>query len=856
MKNLTLTKRLFWLIALFICLTMAVLVGYLYRQANDLTQTRAYSKAKTLHDYFISMRYIYQQQFLQSGIDLNDSTVGFLPAHASTHISDYFKDISEQHITIRNVSDRPRNKDNQADPLEEKMLHYFEKHPDENESLQLIHDPKGDYYLFSSPLRIQPFCLACHGKKEEVLPYIAQRYTSAFGYKVGDVRGLTSIKIPRESIHGDVMAFFWEETIFSLVITVFLLILMYIAIKELTKRDVEQKKELTHLVQEKTESLEQKSMELTQAYARQKHLYSVLRTIASSNQILITAYTLNELLDETAKCLFENDSFANVRILLWENGILNVRTSLGVKLEDEIDRIEQLVFEQNKHHILTQHDAELPTHRQELLRYQLSEVYCTPLKSDKYAHNVLGVLTLCTMLPSGFSQEEQAMIEELAGNIGFAINSFRQKESILKLSYYDYLTDLANKTMLTEQIRLCINACKRTHLYGALLFMDVDHFKSINDLKGHATGDKLLVMMARRLESFIEENDIVARFGGDEFAFARPNISLEIQEAAKVAESLAVSLLTAAKEPFMIDGHSFFVTLSIGIGIFGEDENVETLLSHADSAMYAAKNDGRDTIRFFDSTIQQIMEEKSLLLQQLRDAIDSEHFMLLYQPQVNETGEIIGVEALVRLYTRNKEMLSPARFIPLCEESGLILPLGKWVLQEAMRQVKRWQDNAQKSHWRVSVNVIMKQFERDDFVALVSESLKETNIDASLVRLELTESLLIGDSQKAFMKIDALKALGVSLSIDDFGTGYSNLQYLKSLNVNELKIDQSFIRDFVEDKNDAMIVETVLSIGQKFHLEVIAEGVETREQFEALKALGCRFFQGYFFGKPSDPDAL
>lgn len=857
MRQLNLSKRLFWIIALCVLFSNMLVVVYLYHQAENLAQIRAYSKAKTLQEYFLSMRYVYHKQFLESGIDLNDSTIGFLPAHASSHISEEFLKRSTQGIRIHNVSDRPRNLVNQADAIETKAIAYFTQNPDKNESIELVKEGNKEFFFFASPLRIDAYCLVCHGEKNEVLPYIAKRYENAYNYKLGEVRGLTSIKIPKNLLFDEVIEFFWKEVIFSSVAMLFLLTLMYIAIKELTKRDVEQKKELEALVLERTKNLAQKSTELENAYAHQKHLYSVLRTVADSNQILITTQTLDELLYETAQCLFANDSFAHVKIALGDQETLYVKESCGFDEEHEVNSLEEAVFAEGGSLIIIPKSANIPQSCEETMRrYHVSEAYITVLKSDKFARSSLGVLTVCTTMEEGFSPEERSMIEELAGDIGFAINSFMQKESIVKLSYYDALTNLANKSLLIEQIKLCINANRRSKAYGALLFMDLDNFKSINDLKGHSTGDKLLIMMSQRLLNYTQENNSIARFGGDEFALLLPSLGTVLEDAAKKAEEIALQILVATKEPFMIDNHPFYMTVSIGIGLFDGDEDVATLLSHADSAMYTAKTDGRNTIRFFDPYIQKVMEEKSSMLQQLRDAIDSKQFLLYYQPQVDENAHIIGVEALIRLSRANGELIPPMQFIPLCEESGLIVTLGQWVLEEAMMQVKRWESDAQKSHWRVSINVSTKQFEREDFVYSVQHTLEKTAINPALIRLELTESLLIGDSAKALGKINALKALGVSLSVDDFGTGYSSLQYLKCLNVDELKIDQSFIRDFMVNRSDALIVETIISIGKNFNMEVIAEGVETEEQFEKLKVMGCQNFQGYFFGKPTPQASL
>ncbi|WP_333804371.1 EAL domain-containing protein [Sulfurospirillum sp.] len=857
MRQLNLTKRLFWIVAFFVLCANAFVISYLYEQAENLAKIRAYSKAKTLQDYFMSMRYVYHQQFLESGIDLNDSTVGFLPAHASTHISEEFLKRSNQGISIQNVSDRPRNPVNQSDALETKAIAYFNQNPDKNETMELIRDDKKEFFFFTSPLRIQPYCLVCHGEKNEVLPYIANRYDNAYGYKLGEVRGLTSIKIPKTTLSDDVVELFWKEVLFSSLVMFALLGFMYMAIKELTKRDVEQKKELEALVLTRTEKLAQKSMELEKAYMQQQHLYTILRTVADSNQILITTQTLEDLLYETAKCLFSNESFAHVKIALYEHGALHVKESFGFDEEHEINALEAMVFKEGGFRIITPQSDDLPYNCElSIVRYNVSEAYITVLKSDKFASNALGIMSICTTMPDGFSLEERSMIEELAGDIGFAINSFMQKESILKLSYYDSLTNLANKVLLTERIKMCMNINKQNKAYGALLFMDLDNFKSINDLKGHDAGDKLLEMMARRLEHETEDNNIVARFGGDEFAILLPNLGTVLEEAAKKAEEIAIGILIATKEPFIIENHPFYMTVSIGIGLFDGNESVEVLLSHADSAMYTAKTDGRNMIRFFDPYIQKVMEEKSFMLQQLRDALDSKQFLLYYQPQVDQNAHIIGVEALIRLKKSNGEMVSPIHFIPLCEESGLIVPLGQWVLNEAMAQVKHWADDLEKSKWRVSINVSTKQFIREDFVSIIQSALADAAIDPALIRLELTESLLIGDTAKALEKVHALKALGISLSIDDFGTGYSSLQYLKCLNVDELKIDQSFIRDFIENRSDALIVETIISIGKNFNMEVIAEGVETEEQFMKLKELGCHYFQGYFFGKPTPTESF
>ena len=351
------------------------------------------------------------------------------------------------------------------------------------------------------------------------------------------------------------------------------------------------------------------------------------------------------------------------------------------------------------------------------------------------------------------------------------------------------------------------------------------------------------------------KTDIVARLGGDEFV-----IVLEIPEhnrdiAINNISTAAKKILDEIKKPYLISNFDFRLTVSIGIALFKNNEfSIEELMKFADTAMYASKANGRNRFSYFDPVLQYLVEEKAHLFEKLHKAIEKESMVLYYQPQIsieNEKSQIIGMEALVRW--NSDKIISPSDFIPLAEETGLIMPLGEWILIKVFEQMKIWEKDLIKKEWQVSVNISYKQFEKNEFLDLLKPLIEKYQINPTKLKLELTESLLIKNTQENLNKIKEINNLGISLSIDDFGTGYSSLSYLKQLSISELKIDQSFIQDIVIDSNDFIIVETILSIGNKFNLKVIAEGVETKEQYEKLLSMGCSFFQGYLFGRPNLP---
>lgn len=856
MRLFNLTRKLFWVIAAFIIAATILITFYLYHQAQRIVETRALARAHTLQTYFASMRYVYHRQFLGSGLDLNDSTIGFLPAHAAALISDEFSRRMPDGTTIRNVSDRPRNPLNQADEHERRAIERFARSPGLKETFSTINQNNTEYFFYAAPMKIEPYCIQCHGHKEEVNPYIARRYDTAYGYKIGDIRGITSIKVPKHHLDQQSMSIFWKEVVFGWSIILFLLGIIYYAIRELTFKDAESKKQLQLDVIRKTAELSTQSIELDEAYQRQQYLFSILRTLSDTNQILLTAQSLDELISSTADSLVSNTAFLCVIIALVEEEELRIKALRGIDEKWTVLPIDLKVLQENHSRIITDFKADASEEcRNRAEKLGLTALYVTPLRKDGYPGDAFGVMTICTTRKQGFGQEEKMMIDELSGDLGYAINAFYHKENILKLSYYDSLTELPNRYLLMERCTQAMKTSARTLQYGALLFIDLDNFKSINDIKGHLSGDNVLKRMGHRLRMILRQSDTVSRFGGDEFVVLIENIGTDHNNAAKIAQQNAQKILDIAKEPFIIDDEPFYLTASVGIVLFdGEEITTNNLFAYADSAMYAAKNNGRNTLRFYDAALQETMALQAKMLQDLRAAVERHALHLAYQEQVDHQGETVGVEVLLRWEHPEKGSIPPSQFIPLAEESGVIVPLGRWILEQAVKQLSCWSTDPGRRSWRLSVNVSPKQFEQEDFVSQLKDLIYAAHIDPAKLRLELTEGLLIRDAEQAMAKINELKAIGFTLSIDDFGTGYSSLSYLKHLPIDELKIDQSFVKALPESNSDQTIIRTMIAIAEAFGLEVIAEGVETSEQFEALRNMGCSLFQGYFFSYPKRAD--
>lgn len=425
------------------------------------------------------------------------------------------------------------------------------------------------------------------------------------------------------------------------------------------------------------------------------------------------------------------------------------------------------------------------------------------------------------------------------------------EEEISNLAFYDPLTRLPNRRQLVNRLTQALASSARSGTVGALLFIDLDDFKTLNDTHGHDIGDLLLGQVAQRLTSCVREGDMVARFGGDEFVVMLENLNKEVLDAAAQAKTIGEKILEVLNSSYQLADYEHHNTPSIGITLFnGNRQSLDELMKQADIAMYQAKRAGRNTLRFFDPDMQCIINARAGLESELRRAIETDQFYLHYQIQVDSHNRPLGAEALIRWAHPVRGLVSPIQFIPLAEETGLIVPIGLWVLETACAQIKEWSGEKITRNMVLAVNVSARQFRQPDFVSQVSSAVQRHGIDASRLKLELTESLLLDDIGDITAKMNKLKEIGIQFSLDDFGTGYSSLQYLKRLSLDQLKIDQSFVRDLACNASDKAIVRTIVAMAQSLNLDVIAEGVETEEQKRFLLGKGCRHFQGYLFGRP------
>ncbi len=459
---------------------------------------------------------------------------------------------------------------------------------------------------------------------------------------------------------------------------------------------------------------------------------------------------------------------------------------------------------------------------------------------------VAAVFVLYSADTGFFDAEELTLLDHLAGDISRALKYFEKEERLNYLAYYDVLTKSANRSLLQDRLNQAIAYASRHGRQVAVISVDIDNFKYINNSLGHNTGDQLLKSVTGRLGSCVRDGDTIARQGGDEFVIVLPD-----QVSEEHASQVIKRILAAIARPILVKDREFNITCSIGASFYPQDgADGETILKNADAAMYDAKELGRNTFQFYAKEIDARINERLTLENSLRRAIERNEFLLQYQPQIHlERGEIIGAEALIRWRHPELGIVAPDKFIPLAEETGLIEPIGDWVLRTACAQNKAWQD-ARLPAITVAINLSARQFRQERLADTIANALQETGLTARYLGLELTESLVMHNAAAGALMLRNLKQMGVKLSIDDFGTGYSSLSYLRRFPIDELKIDQSFVRDVMVDPDDAIIAKAIIALAHGLNLKVTAEGVETKEHIDFLQGRRCDQAQGFYFGRP------
>jgi len=648
-----------------------------YEQYHRIQETQKLiilNESQSLAEFISAFRQTYQDIFLSNHIEVDEKTINLLPVKTIAEISKRFSESVQGDVVIRTVSDRPRNADNMANDFELKMIQYFTQNPGETDKFI----QKEDTFYYTKPLLIKPSCLKCHGKREDAIPSIRDKYENAYDYKLGEIRGLLHIKIKEREFFNLMYADFAETLIATLFFYIIFLIIIYKLIRKMRLKEEQYTKQL--------------------------------------------------------------------------------ETDIATKT------------------------------------YEIK----------------------------------------------------KQKEILYVQAHHDNLTGLPNRVLFNDRLEHGIELAKRHKRKLALFFIDLDHFKQINDSLGHQVGDRVLVAVTERLKAKIRKEDTLSRLGGDEFT-----IIMEDLKNMEDVSLLAQKILKVLTQPIHIEGHTLYISCSMGISFYPEDDtNAQNLVKYADTAMYKAKKEGRNNFQFYSSEMTALAYERVIMEANLRQALSKEEFIIYYQPQVNINSEkLTGMEALIRWQHPVMGLISPEKFISLAEETGLIIEIDRWVMKTAMEQIKGWYEEGL-NPGVLALNLSMRQLRSDDFIGILQECLTTIDFNPEWLELEVAEGKVMEKPEEAIIKLEQIGKIGIKIAIDDFGTGYSSLAYLKRLPVSKLKIDQSFVSDIPEDKDDAAIVKAVIALAKGLNLDVIAEGVETAAQKDFLLENGCISIQGYYYGEP------
>ena len=888
-----LQSRLLIVVSALLALSFTILAIFSYEREREHILDNALQQARDLRALLMATRRVYHHQFLNSGLPLNDKTLGFLPAHALSRISKDFSNWSSSGVHFNNVSDRPRNPGNAADPEELKAMRWFRAHPKGQERMVLVQEAgEAPYYQYSHPIWIEPYCLKCHGRREDAPSTIRNRYTTAFDYKVGDLRGIMSIKIPAKPMQ-DYLLKSWLSNLSllgaTLVATWILLnwVLRRLvfsrlegiaaAVKRFGQGDYEaplplrgrdELSAVARTLRDMVIQIDRREQDLK----RSRRLY---HTLSETNQLILRLVKPETLYAEVCRIAVEEGGFKLAWIGVPESESLRIVTARGMiqhlaqqTLPSEgdsggCDNLVILAYHQGRVQICNDFSTDSDARAWYLCtpHQGLSAAAALPLRVGE---QTIGVFVLYSDQVDFFNEEILNLLEEMARDVAFAWDNYQReadlvhsRERVQYLAYYDPLTGLPNRALLRERLTQAINRCQQHGHIGALFHLDIDRFKQVNTSLGHEMGDHLLRQVGQDLKRALHPADTLAHIGGDEFLVLTEELS-DGSGPSHQARALADRLRKALAHAYVLDGHSIHVRVSMGIVLFPNDEgDGDQLLRHAATAMHRAKAQGGDTICFFDTTMERDARSRMTLEGELREALKREQFFLAYQPQVDvKSRRLIGFEALLRWQHPDRGLVGPVHFISILEETGLILPVGAWLTNQACIQLNRWhQAGLWQEGMRLAVNLSPRQLREADCTTRLMHIAEANGVDLPWLELEVTEGMILAEEAQSTKKLKGLRSLGIGIALDDFGTGYSSLHRLSHLPMDTLKIDRSFISVLPGNARDHAMVEAIITLGKQFGLRVLAEGVETRAQRDFLLARDCSFMQGFLFGRPLTVEA-
>ncbi len=920
-----------------------------YRENRAAVVEQLLEEAEVIAGTLQAVRRVFHHQFIISGLPVNKDTVGFLPAHAMSRISAEFLNFVRTGLQFNNVSDRARNPANKADAVEQEAIAYFRAEPTATQRMVPFTNAEGrNFYLYAKPLRIEQYCLQCHGRRQDAPSGIQDMYDTAFDYKLGDVRGILSIKLPSDELERRVIARQTREmgtrlAVFAAAFVLLFVLLKHVVVRRLgllkaqmvnlrggdygARAALDGKDELAELAYSFNTMADAISDSRQQIERERAFLQTVIdgaldpiMVIGADYQVLMMNRAARRYLDQedtlpllchqlshrqAQPCsgsghpcpleevrrslrpvtMVHEHVLADGRCRQFEleatplldeqgefKGIIETSRDITdrVQAEERLRKLSQAVEQSPVSVIITDvHGAieYVNPKFEEVTGYRLDEVRGSNPRVLKSGHTaeseyrrlwetiLRGDIWRGEFLNRRKNGElfwEYASISAIRNARGEIDHFLAVKEDItvrkgyeerlLHQESYDTLTDLPNRMLAADRLIQAMMRARREGRSVGVVSLDLDNFKNINDSLGHGSGDQLLLQLAHRLIAAMREGDTVARLGGDEFLIILADLAT-----ADDVERVLDKVRAVFERSFQVEGKDIYMTPSIGVTVAPEDsEDVHILLRNADAAMHRAKELGRDRTQFFTTEMNERALKRLELESQLRHAQARGELSLHYQPQVaGDSGQVFGAEALLRWSSPVLGAISPVRFIPLAEETGLIVPIGRWVLETACREAVGWPQPLQ-----VSVNVSSRQFRDGKLVETVAQVLADTGLEPSRLELEVTESLLMEDVSGTAIVLERLQLLGVRIALDDFGTGYSSLSYLKRFPFGVLKIDRSFVNDIIDNPDDGALCEAIIQMAHVLNLRVVAEGVETAEQLEYLLARGVDLVQGYYYSRP------